>query len=367
MTTTYSGKRTALYDDHVRHGARIVPFGGFDMPVQYASILKEHDAVRHRAGLFDLSHMGQFILEGDGVADWAETLTINAVGTMKPLQARYNIFTNENGGALDDVIFYRLPDRWLLVVNASNADKMWAYLKDRAPHDVKLTNLHERNALIALQGPASVQMLQAHTDIPIDELKYYFCAEGTVCGVPAVVARTGYTGEDGFEIFVDGAHGSKIWNTLLQANAGAGLIPAGLGARDVLRLEAGMPLYGHELTEEITPVQAGLNWAIKFSKPTFVGKETLEAQKNSDEFPRIVGIVMESKAPAREGYEVYLGGQRVGQIRSGSIAPSVQNKNIATALVFKEAASPGTELTVNIRGTSYGARVVPLPFYKRSS
>ena len=367
MTTeTTAAKRTALYDEHVRLGARLIPFGGFDMPVQYSSILKEHEAVRHRAGLFDLSHMGQFILEGENVAQWADALTVNAVSTMKPGQARYNIFTNERGGALDDVIFYKLPDRWLLVVNASNAEKMWAHLNAHLEQGVKLTSLHGRNALVAIQGPKSVEMLGPHVDIDISALKYYFCAEGKVYGKRAVIARTGYTGEDGFELFVDGADAQEIWNALLRDNESGGLIPAGLGARDVLRLEAGMPLYGHELTEEITPVQAGLNWAVKLSKPDFIGKAALEKQVAEDAYPRIVGIVMDGRAPAREGYHVFLGDRRAGEIRSGSIAPSVQNKNIATALVEKEASAPGTPVVVHIRGTAYGATVVPLPFYKRS-
>jgi aminomethyltransferase len=368
MTTeTTAAKRTALYDEHVRLGARLIPFGGFDMPVQYSSILKEHEAVRHRAGLFDLSHMGQFILEGENVASWADGLTVNAVSTMKPGQARYNIFTNERGGALDDVIFYRLPDRWLLVVNASNADKMWAHLNaNLGDSGVKLTNLHGRSALIAIQGPKSVEMLAAHVDVDIAALKYYFCAEGSAYGKRAVIARTGYTGEDGFELFVDERDAVDIWNALLSDNAPAGLLPAGLGARDVLRLEAGMPLYGHELTEEITPVQAGLNWAVKLNKPAFTGKAALEAQVAQDTYPRIVGIIMDGRAPAREGYHVFLGDRRVGEIRSGSIAPSVQNKNIATALVEKDASAPGTSVVVHIRGTAYGATVVQLPFYKRS-
>lgn len=362
-----TAKRTALHQEHERLGARLIPFGGFDMPVQYASILKEHEAVRHRAGLFDLSHMAQFVLEGDRVAEWADELTVNAVATMKPYQARYNIFTNESGGAHDDVIFYRLPDRWLLVVNAGNADKMWEYLNSQVADGVKLTSLHGRNALIAIQGPKSVEILSPHTDVQIKDLKYYFCAEGAVYGKKAVIARTGYTGEDGFEVFVDGADAAAIWNGMLRDGGADGLIPAGLGARDVLRLEAGMPLYGHELTEEITPLQAGLNWAVKFSKPKFVGKDALQAQKDADTFARVVGIVMDGRAPAREGYQVFLGDRRAGEIRSGSVGPAVENKSIATALVDKEAAAPGTPLVVHIRGTAYGATVVELPFYKRST
>jgi aminomethyltransferase len=359
-------RRTPLYDEHVRAGARLVPFAGFDMPVQYAGILKEHDAVRHRAGLFDLSHMGQFYLTGDRVGAWADTLTINAVETMKPLQARYNIFCNEAGGTRDDTIFYRLDGRWLLVVNAANADKMWEHLIAHKPPGVALANEHGRRALIAIQGPRSVEILQPHVDVDLAAMRYYFAAEGRAGGVPAVIARTGYTGEDGFELFVDGASAPQLWRDLLRAGASRGLEACGLGARDVLRLEAGMPLYGHELTEEITPVQAGLSWALKLNKPDFVGKAALAAQRDRGDYARIVGLVMEGRAPAREGYPVLLDGRRVGEIRSGSIAPSVGNKNIATALVAPEAATEGTALAVTIRGESHAARVVPLPFYKRA-
>ncbi len=359
-------KQTPLHNDHLRLGARMVPFGGFEMPVAYSSILKEHDAVRHRAGLFDLSHMGQFWLRGDDVAAWADTLTINAVATMKPLQARYNIFCNASGGAHDDTIFYRLDDAWLLVVNASNAEKMWAHLNARLPASgVTLQNEHGNAALIAIQGPKSVEMMQPHADVDLAGMRYYFCTRGNVNGVPAIIARTGYTGEDGFELFVDGQHAPALWNALLEAHADEGLEPCGLGARDVLRLEAGMPLYGHELTEEITPVQAGQTWALKTNKPSFIGKEALTAQLERDDYARIVGLVMSGRVPAREGYGVLHDGRRVGEVRSGSIAPSVGNQNIATALVEPHAAADGTKLQVEIRGTAHGATVTPMPFYKR--
>ncbi len=360
-------KRTALYDEHVRAGARMVPFADFEMPVQYAGILKEHDAVRHRAGLFDLSHMGQFRLTGDMVASWADTLTINAVGTMKPLQARYNLFCNESGGTHDDTIFYRLERDWLLVVNASNADKMWKHLNAHLPETgVALENRHGRYALIAIQGPRSVEMLQPHVDVDLASMRYYFCAQGRVDGIPALVARTGYTGEDGFELFVDGQDAAVLWSALLRDHRAEGLEPCGLGARDVLRLEAGMPLYGHELTETITPVQAGLNWALKLNKPEFIGRDALARQLETDEYPRVAGLIMEGRAPAREGYPVSLDGRVIGQICSGSIAPSVGNKNVATALLERSAATLGTAVAVQIRGTLHHAKVVPLPFYKRA-
>ncbi len=362
-------RRTALYDEHRALGGRMVPFGGFEMPVQYAGILKEHDAVRRRAGIFDLSHMAQYELRGAGVATWADALTVNWVETMKPFQARYNIFTNPRGGAHDDVLFYRLPDRYLLVVNAGNATKMWPYLRDAADgrSDVSLTSFHGVRALIAVQGPRAVEIVAPLCDVDAAAIRYYFCAEGAVDGVPALIARTGYTGEDGFELFVDGADAPRLWRTLLERGAPRGIEPAGLGARDMLRLEAGMPLYGFELTEDISPLAAGQGWAVKTGKPDFVGKAALVAQQASDTFDRIAGLVLDGRVPARGGYPVFAGGERVGEIKSASVAPSLGNKNVATALVPRSAAAVGTELGVEIRGVLHRATVVPLPFYKRET
>jgi glycine cleavage system T protein (aminomethyltransferase) len=369
MTADESGtlRRTALYDAHLALGGRMVPFGGFEMPVQYAGILKEHDAVRNRAGLFDLSHMGQFALRGADVGAWAESLTINKVANMKPGQARYNVFTNERGGAHDDVIFYRLAeDRWLLVVNASNADKMWAHVEAERKGDVQLSDLRGERALIAIQGPRSVEWLQPFVDLELAPMKYYSCAETTVRGTreTIVVARTGYTGEDGFELFVPSEDATAVWDALLAEHREAGLEPCGLGARDVLRLEAGMPLYGHEMDEEITPLQAGIAWAIKFDKPAFRGKDALVKQRDAGDYARIVGLTMEGRVPARAGYPVVAGGARVGEIRSGSWGPSLE-RNVATALVAPSAATDGTALAVEVRGAAHAAVVTPMPFYRR--
>jgi aminomethyltransferase len=359
-------QRTPLHAEHVALGGRLVPFGGFEMPVQYAGILKEHDAVRRRAGIFDLSHMAQYELRGPGVAAWADALTVNAVATMRPLQARYNIFTNDGGGAHDDVLFYRLPDRWLLVVNAANAPKMWPYLTHcAAGHDVELKSLHGSHALIAVQGPRAVEIVAPLCDVDAAAVRYYFCTEGRVAGTPALIARTGYTGEDGFELFLDGTDAPRVWRTLLERGAAAGIEPAGLGARDMLRLEAGMPLYGFELSEDISPLAGGQGWAVKFDKPAFTGKAALVAERERDDFDRIAGIVLEGRVPARPGYPVFREGEHAGEIRSASFAPSLGNKNVATALVRKAAATVGTVLDVEIRGVLHQARVVPLPFYKR--
>jgi aminomethyltransferase len=369
MTTDASGalRTTALHDAHLALGARMVPFGGFEMPVQYAGVLKEHDAVRKRAGLFDLSHMAQFALGGADVGAWAESLTINMVANMKPGQARYNIFTNERGGAHDDVIFYRLSeDRWLLVVNAGNAGKMWAHVNAERSGDVEPANLHGERALIAIQGPRSIEWLQPYVEADLAAMKYYSCAVTRVNGTrePIVVARTGYTGEDGFELFLPSEEATGVWDLLLGENRARGLEPCGLGARDVLRLEAGMPLYGHELTEEITPLQAGLAWAIKFDKPAFRGKEALLAQRDAGDYARIAGVTMDGRVPARAGYPVFANGRRAGEIRSGSFAPSV-GKSIATALVGPAAAAEGTRIEVEVRGTLHPAVVTAMPFYKR--
>jgi len=366
METPATLRRTALHAEHVAAGGRMVPFAGFDMPVQYAGILKEHAAVRERAGLFDLSHMAQFELWGEEAAAWADTLTVNAVATMKPFQARYNLFCNEAGGTLDDVLFYRLPDRLLLVCNASNAEKMWRRLETDAVPAVKLVNHHGSRALIAVQGPRAVEILGPLADIDVASLKYYFCQEAAVDGVAAVIARTGYTGEDGFELFVSGDEAPSLWRRLLAAGATHGLEPAGLGARDMLRLEAGMPLYGFELSEELSPLAGGQGWAVKLNKPSFTGKDALAAQLAADDYPRIAGIVMDGRVPARTGYPVFSDGRRVGEVRSASFSPSYNSRNIGTVLVERAAAAEGTALGVEVRGTVHGAHVVALPFYKRS-
>ncbi|TAM56478.1 glycine cleavage system aminomethyltransferase GcvT [bacterium] len=367
MVSESAERHTVLFDEHRALGGRMVPFGGFAMPVQYESILKEHDAVRERAGLFDLSHMAQYFFTGTGVAAWLDGLTVNNVETMKPLQARYNIFTNERGGAHDDIIVYRLDQtRWMVVVNAGNAPKMLEYLTARVPAGVEFVSKHGPNANIALQGPLSASLLAPHADVDPATLKYYTCVECKVDGTPAVVARTGYTGEDGFEIFVDGAAAVRIWRLLLDGGRAQGVAPCGLGARDLLRLEAGMPLYGHELTEEITPVQAGLGWAVKFGKQAFVGKEPLQRQAQADQFARVVGIKSVGGPPLREGYLVQHDGLPVGEIRSGAPSPTV-GANIGTALVAKSASAPGTPVSVEIRSRAYPAEVVALPFYKRGT
>ena len=364
VTVDAAVARTPLYDVHVALGAKMSPFGGFLMPISYSSIIEEHRAVRTAVGMFDLSHMGQFIVRGDGAAAWLDSLTCNDVATMKPNQARYNVFTNDRGGAMDDAIIYRLDGRWLVVVNASNAPKMWASLSASVPEGVQLEDRTPRSALIALQGPRSFELLQPLADVELTSVKYYYATEGNVAGFPAEIARTGYTGEDGFELFVAAGAAEPLWRRLMAEAGSVGMIPAGLGARDVLRLEAGMPLYGHELEEDISPLSAGLDWVVKLAKQ-FRGRDALAAQAADGHYPRIAGIVMDGKAPARAGYQVYNGGARTGEVRSGSPSPSLGGKNIGTILVRAEDARPDTRLDVEIRGQRQSCQVVPLPFYKR--
>jgi aminomethyltransferase len=350
----------------------MVPFAGFEMPVQYAGIMREHDAVRQRAGLFDLSHMAQFELRGPGVGAWADALTINHVATMKLGQARYNIFTNEHGGAHDDVLFYRLEaERWLLVVNAGNAQKMWEYLRGTPAPGVTLTNHHGEAALIAVQGPRAYEIVSSVLASEAERsalktMKYYTCAPGEIGGVPVLFGRTGYTGEDGFELFLAGEHAPALWRRLLGAGAEYGLEPAGLGARDMLRLEAGMPLYGFELAEDLSPLAGGQRWAVKFEKPAFTGKTALLAQAAQDDYDRIVALSLSGRVPPRTGYRVFLGGEVIGEVRSASLGPSV-GAYIATALVPKPASAPGTQLQIEVRGALHDASVVALPFYRRPS
>jgi aminomethyltransferase len=318
--------------------------------------------------MFDLSHMGQLELRGEAVAQWLDTLTCNAVESMRPNQARYNVFTNESGGAHDDAIIYRLPERWLVIVNASNTPKMWAWLNSGAaakPSDAILTDRTSQHALIALQGPKSAELLSRLTAAPLESLRYYYATEGAVCGVPGEIARTGYTGEDGFELFIAAEAAAGLWDRLMLEGRRVGLLPAGLGARDVLRLEAGMPLYGHELDEDISPLQAGLEWAVKLEKEAFIGKQALAEQRRRGDYHRIAGLIMEGKAPARAGYGVQFEGRPAGRICSGSPSPSLGGKNIATALLAPGAAALGNTVEVEIRGQLHPATIVPLPFYKR--
>jgi aminomethyltransferase len=354
--------RTALYDWHASHGARIVEFGGWDMPVQYTSIIDEHTAVRTAAGLFDVSHMGRLSFAGPGAFNLIQHVFSNDAATMQDFQARYGLICNEQGGVRDDVLVYRWPYGWAMVVNASNRLKIVAWLDEhKAGRDVQMTDQTEQTCMIAVQGPRAVELCRGLTEADPAQLRYYWAAPTRFRGQGCVVSRTGYTGEEGIEIMAGAAQAVALCEELVAR----GVRPCGLGARDTLRLEAAMPLYGHELTEEIDPLQAGLGWAVKLDKGPFLGREALLRRQQDKGRPVRIGLELSGKRIAREGAAVLHDGQHVGTVTSGTFGPTLQ-KAIAMAYVEPGLAAAGTALAVDVRGRPESARVVALPFYRRA-
>jgi aminomethyltransferase len=358
---------TALIDIHRALGARLIEFGGWLMPVQYTGILDEHRAVRERAGLFDLSHMGELFVEGDDAGDALAAALITDPRSLAVGRAQYSMICAPDGGVIDDLIVYRLgPERFLVVANAGNANVVSDELASRLVRwRAVLDDRSLATSLVAIQGPRAAEILAPLTDIDLDGLRYYAIAEGQVAGVPALVARTGYTGEDGFEVFVDWGRGPAIWEALAAAGEGTGVIACGLGARDTLRLEAGMPLYGNELDRGTNPFEAGLGRVVKLDKPgDFVGREALARVAEAGPEKRLVGAVITGRGIARHGYPVLAGERRTGVVTSGTHSPTL-GKPIAMAYVAPGDAEPGTILAIEIREQPVAAEVVPLPFYKR--
>ncbi|MEU9735569.1 glycine cleavage system aminomethyltransferase GcvT [Streptomyces sp. NPDC048002] len=363
-------RRTALDALHRSLGATMTDFAGWDMPLRYGSERDEHHAVRTRAGLFDLSHMGEITVTGPQAAALLNFALVGNIGSVGVGRARYTMICQSDGGILDDLIVYRLAETaYMVVANASNAQVVLDALVDRsAGFDAEVRDDRDAYALLAVQGPESPGILKSLTDADLDGLKYYAGLPGTVAGVPALIARTGYTGEDGFELFVKPEHAVELWQALTEAGEGAGLIPCGLSCRDTLRLEAGMPLYGHELTTSLTPFDAGLGRVVKFEKEgDFVGREALtEAAATGQNPPRVlVGLVAEGRRVPRAGYQVVAGGRVIGEITSGAPSPTL-GKPIAMAYVDAAHAAPGTPgVGVDIRGSHEPYEVVALPFYQR--
>ncbi|URM89537.1 glycine cleavage system aminomethyltransferase GcvT [Streptomyces sp. MRC013] len=364
-------RRTALDALHRALGATMTDFAGWDMPLRYGSERDEHTAVRTRAGLFDLSHMGEITVTGAQAADLLDHALVGNIGGVGVGRARYTMICREDGGILDDLIVYRLAEQeYMVVANASNAQVVLDALTERAAgFDAEVRDDRDAYALIAVQGPESPGILKSVTDADLDGLKYYAGLPGTVAGVPALIARTGYTGEDGFELFTAPEHAETLWKALTAAGEGAGLIPCGLSCRDTLRLEAGMPLYGHELTTDLTPFDAGLGRVVKFEKAgDFVGRAALEeAAARAETAPprRLVGLVAEGRRVPRAGMSVVAGGRVVGEVTSGAPSPTL-GRPIAMAYVDAEHAAPGTPgVGVDVRGTHEPYEVVALPFYKR--
>lgn len=360
--------RTPLYEAHKALGARLVEFGGWEMPVRYSGDIAEHQAVRQRAGLFDVCHMGEFTATGPDALDFLQSLVPNNVARLTENQALYTQILRPDGGVIDDLIIYHLgPQHYMIVVNAGTMEKDWAWFSEHAASQsgVTLENKSSATGLLALQGPLAQRILQPLTTTPLADIAYYHCLPGAVSGADCLISRTGYTGEDGFELYCDTSAVNDLWNHLLEAGAPDGLLPAGLGARDTLRLEAAYCLYGHELTEEITPLEAGLGWTVKLDKGVdFIGREALLAQKRDGLRRKLIGIELTERGVPRAGYPLLRDGAPVGELTSGTMAPSL-NKPIGLGYVTPDAASVGTALTVAIRGKPVNAMVVPLPFYKR--
>lgn len=351
-------RRTPLFSRHVAHGARMVPFAGFEMPVQYTGLTPEHLAVRSSVGLFDVSHMGEIRVRGAKAAATLQHLLSNAVLRVEVGQAQYNLMCNERGGIVDDTVIYKLADDdFLVCANASNRAKDFAWICENNPHpDVSITDEGDAWVQIAVQGPKGPELTAALTDTAILHLARYRFAEGSFAGIPGcILARTGYTGEDGFEVFVPADRGGDAWDALLQAGEPFGVVPAGLGARNTLRLEARMSLYGHELTDDTSPIAAGLGWATKLNKPGgFIGRDAIVA-RSADE-PKLVGLVIDGKRIARDDMAVLSDGRRIGTVTSGSQSPSTGR---AVALAYLEPAysEPGTRVTIDVRGKDAEAQV----------
>ncbi len=365
---TDAPRSTPLVERHEALGARMVDFAGWWMPIQYAGILEEHRAVRERAGLFDLCHMGELFVDGPDAGDALAHAVTTDPRTLDVGRAHYSMICAPDGGILDDLIVYRLAsDRFLVVANASNAAVVSDALAER--FEGRRAILDDRSlatALIAIQGPAARAILAPLASLDLAAIRYYGIGEGTVAGVPALVARTGYTGEDGFEVFVDAAAGTTIWDALLDAGRGVGLAPVGLGARDTLRLEAGMPLYGNELGPATTPFEAGLGRVVKLAKEGgFVGRDALARAAEAGPRRQLVGLVVRGRGIARHGYPVWSGDRASGVVTSGTMSPTL-GVPIAMALVAPADSAPGTMLDVEIRDARTAAEVVPLPFYTRS-
>jgi aminomethyltransferase len=360
-------RRTPLYEAHAEAGAKLVDFAGWEMPVQYAGVIDEHRAVRTAAGLFDVSHMGEFVISGPGALDFVQGFTPNDVAKLEPGRIHYSALLTREGTFIDDLLVYRLADQELmLVVNASNIDGDFAWIEALPrPAGVRLENRSDRIALLALQGPRALEILQPLTATALAPIKYYGFSRGEVAGKPALISRTGYTGEDGFELYVEPQDALELWRAISAAGAGAGLVPAGLGARDTLRLEAGMALYGHEIDRETTPWEAKLDWMVKLAKGDFIGREALVAARERGPERQLVGFEVESRGIARQGCSVVRDGERVGVVTSGTWSPTFE-KALGMAYVPVAMAPVGTPAEIDVRGKPVAARVTALPFYKRS-
>jgi len=352
---------------HRALGGKMVDFGGWDMPVQYpAGVIEEHMATRTRAGLFDVSHMGEIWVEGPDAIAFVNRLTTNDVTKLVDGQAHYSAFTNEKGGVVDDLLVYRFgPEKLLLVVNAGTTEKDWAWITSHKNSDeVVLTNASADYCQIAVQGPKALGILQKLTETTLEPIKYYHFTTGKVDGVESIISRTGYTGEDGFEVYAAADKAEQLWNKILETGKEEGILPCGLAARNTLRLESAMSLYGHELDDDISTLEANLGWITKLDKGDFTGNKAIADLKKRGLTRKLVGFEMKEPGIARDGFDVYIDGAKAGVVTSGSPAPFLK-KNIGLAFVPVEFANVGQQITIDVRGKKLLAEIVPTPFYKR--
>ncbi len=358
-------KNTALSEKHIALGAKMVPFAGYNMPVQYEGINAEHQTVRNGVGVFDVSHMGEFILKGDDALDLIQRVTSNDASKLYDGKVQYSCLPNKEGGIVDDLLVYRLDEKtYMLVVNASNIEKDWNWIQQFNTNQVEMHNISDKTSLLAIQGPKAADALQTLTEVDLASMEYYSFKKGTFAGVENVlISATGYTGAGGFEIYFENAYADQIWNAIFEAGQAYNIKPIGLGARDTLRLEMGFCLYGNDIDDTTSPIEAGLGWITKFSKP-FTNSEALQAQKEAGIQKKLVGFEMIDRGIPRHGYEINdAEGAVIGRVTSGTQAPSLQ-KAIGMGYVAKDFAKEGSEIFINIRNTPIKAKIVKFPFYK---
>ncbi|MFN0110108.1 MAG: glycine cleavage system aminomethyltransferase GcvT [Blastocatellia bacterium] len=362
-------KKTALNDIHRTQGGKMVDFGGWDMPVQYqAGTIAEHMAVRTAVGIFDVSHMGEIEIKGGQALNLVQHLTSNDASKLADNQAHYSGLMTPNGCFVDDILVHRFAaDHYFLCVNASNSDKDFDWIKSNAAgFDADVTNLSDKYSQLAIQGPRALEVMQPLTDVDLSAIRYYWFTTGHVDGVPAIIARTGYTGEDGIEIYFDPSESARLWKKIVEAGQPFGLQPCGLASRNTLRLESKMALYGHEIDDTTTPLEADLGWICKLGKGDFIGRDRIVEQKENGLTRKLVGFEVTDKGIARDGYPALIGGQSVGHVTSGSPAPFLK-KNIGLVYLPIEHTPVGTKFEIDVRGRLLAAEVAPTPFYKRGS
>jgi len=360
-------KKTPLYEKHIDFKGKVIDFGGWALPVEYQGILSEHEAVRTAAGLFDVSHMGEVSVKGPDAEKYIQKMVANDISTMTNFQIYYSPMCYPDGGVVDDLLVYKYNNEdYLIVINASNTDKDFQWFQDHLEGNVEVSNMSPCYAELALQGPKSEVILQKLTSTNLDEIKFYhFKPEVKLQGISALVSRTGYTGEDGFEIYLDPKDAPAVWEKLLEAGKEEGLEPAGLGARDTLRFEACLPLYGQEIDKDITPLEAGLGVFVKLNKEDFIGKEALVKQKESGIPRKLVGFEMIDRGIARSHYEVEAGGEKIGFVTTGSFSPSLK-KNVGLALIDTKYANEGGEIEVLVRNKKLKAKIIKKPFFRKN-